>query len=267
MHIANTTWNAVAFLALVALPSVEAQAQTVTYHFTGTRVSGSPELGDSVAGTIVLVPSAVPTVDFPILGGQIKFWYDGGFSVDLATEAGFVGGTETWGGSPEEFRYTFFWDGDEPEIPVNETGIVSQFFDGDYLAGIAVYSGSSTVGDALASMPNPWDPFAAEYQVVEIGFYRFSTGEEFTSFFQLDTFVASPPNIIIDGCDTGIEDFTYQGQLVSALLAECAVGVENHGQYASCVAHLTNELKQAGLLTGEQKGVIQSCAAQSSIGK
>jgi len=31
------------------------------------------------------------------------------------------------------------------------------------------------------------------------------------------------------------------------------------------VAHLTNELKKAGIITGAQKGTIQSCAAGASI--
>ena len=36
---------------------------------------------------------------------------------------------------------------------------------------------------------------------------------------------------------------------------------ENHGAFVSCVADLTNSLKKAGALSGQQKGAIQSCAA------
>ncbi len=72
--------------------------------------------------------------------------------------------------------------------------------------------------------------------------------------------------IIIDGIDTGINDFQYQGKLVSQHLADCAAA-KNHGDYVSRVAKLTNALKKAGLLTGNQKGIIMDAAAKSSYGK
>ena len=48
-------------------------------------------------------------------------------------------------------------------------------------------------------------------------------------------------------------------------IAECSDNASNHGDFVSCVAHLTNEWKHAGLITGQEKGSIQSCAAQSNI--
>ena len=45
----------------------------------------------------------------------------------------------------------------------------------------------------------------------------------------------------------------------------CADGAENHGEFVSCVSHLTNGLKPR-VLSGAEKGAIQSCAARSSIG-
>jgi hypothetical protein len=39
----------------------------------------------------------------------------------------------------------------------------------------------------------------------------------------------------------------------------------NHGKFVSCVAHATNALKKLKMITGAQKGQIQSCAAQSPI--
>ena len=46
---------------------------------------------------------------------------------------------------------------------------------------------------------------------------------------------------------------------------QCANAVNNHGAFVSCVAHLTNELKKGGTITGQQKDAIQSCAAQANI--
>lgn len=40
----------------------------------------------------------------------------------------------------------------------------------------------------------------------------------------------------------------------------------NHGQYTSCVAAATNSMVNAGVITGAQKGVLQSAAGQSSCG-
>lgn len=73
---------------------------------------------------------------------------------------------------------------------------------------------------------------------------------------------AMQTKIIIDGCDTGITDKIYDGKLVSDWIEECAASAKNHGKFVSCVAHLTNDLKRAGFITGSEKGAIQSCAGQ-----
>ena len=71
--------------------------------------------------------------------------------------------------------------------------------------------------------------------------------------------------IVIHGCDTGVDDRPYNGSSISALIEGCASGAANHGAYVSCVAERTNELKKAGIISGEEKGALQSCAAQASI--
>ena len=74
------------------------------------------------------------------------------------------------------------------------------------------------------------------------------------------------PTVVIDGCDTGVENVVLaNGCTISDLIAECAAGASNHGQFVSCVAHLTNDLKAQGIITGRQKGVIQRCAARADI--
>jgi hypothetical protein len=72
--------------------------------------------------------------------------------------------------------------------------------------------------------------------------------------------------LVIDGCDTGVRDqLLDDGSLISEKIAECAAGAHNHGQFASCVARLTNDLKRADIITGQEKGAIESCAAQADI--
>mgnify|MGYP001103425697 FL=1 len=67
--------------------------------------------------------------------------------------------------------------------------------------------------------------------------------------------------IIIDGCDSGIANQPLDGGTMNDLIANCAADAANHGAFVSCVSHLTNLWKQAGLINGQAKGAIQRCAA------
>jgi hypothetical protein len=77
------------------------------------------------------------------------------------------------------------------------------------------------------------------------------------------TISALDSTILLEGQDAGCS-------LVEVLgdgLDNCEAIAKNHGKYVSCVARLTNYYKKRKLLTGAEKGYIQSCAAQSDIGK
>ncbi len=69
--------------------------------------------------------------------------------------------------------------------------------------------------------------------------------------------------------DTGIDDYTFEdGSTITDKIQDCFLeNSKNHGQYVRCVAHLTNQLVRDGIITGEEKGVIMSIAAQTDIGK
>ena len=88
----------------------------------------------------------------------------------------------------------------------------------------------------------------------------------------------------IDGNLDGVEDTTFTfgrcttnepNVLLSngATLADqarvwyrdCSGNVKNHGQFVSCVAKTTNGAKSSGLISGAQKGAVQSCAAQLGV--
>jgi hypothetical protein len=72
--------------------------------------------------------------------------------------------------------------------------------------------------------------------------------------------------VVIDGCNSGIPNTLFAtGWTIADLVAACAEGASNHGHFVCCVAHLTNDLKKAGTITGQQKSAIQSCAAQADI--
>lgn len=73
-------------------------------------------------------------------------------------------------------------------------------------------------------------------------------------------------DVVIDGCDSGVADVVLPGgSTLSDLIADCAEEATNHGQFVSCVAHLTNDLKKNGIITGQQKAALQRCAAQADI--
>jgi hypothetical protein len=72
--------------------------------------------------------------------------------------------------------------------------------------------------------------------------------------------------VVIDGCDSGVKNALFPtGCTISDRVGVCAVGAKNHGKFVSCVAKLTNELKKSKVISGRQKGAIQSCAAQADI--
>ncbi len=48
-------------------------------------------------------------------------------------------------------------------------------------------------------------------------------------------------------------------------IVECCSNARNHGKFVSCVAQLTNDWMMDELITGEEKGAIQSWAAQADI--
>ncbi len=74
--------------------------------------------------------------------------------------------------------------------------------------------------------------------------------------------------VMIDGCDSGVENQPLgEGCKMSDFIAQCAQSEGNHGTFVSCVAHLTNPWKEEGRISGEDKGLLQDCAARSLYGK
>ena len=65
--------------------------------------------------------------------------------------------------------------------------------------------------------------------------------------------------VVINSCDSGVSN--------EVVIAGCSIldGInacptESQGKLSSCVSHLTNSLKDAGIITGKEKGRIQKCA-------
>lgn len=74
------------------------------------------------------------------------------------------------------------------------------------------------------------------------------------------------PTVVIDGCDSGVDNELFDdGCTISDNITELADSSTSHGSFTSAVSHLTNELKKDGVISGKQKGAIQSCAGQADI--
>jgi PA domain len=167
----------------------------------------------------------------------------------------------------------------------------------------SVFSGADALGRALVNAPNPvqpgssishWDPVASRNQLMEPSInadltHSVTSPEDLSLALMRDVgwfadadldgladeVDCSPnsdrrPTVIIDGCDTGVPNTFFlsgpnAGCTISDLIRRCAANAGNHGGFVSCVSHLTNALKKDGLITGNQKGKIMSCAAKAGL--
>ena len=72
-------------------------------------------------------------------------------------------------------------------------------------------------------------------------------------------------HIVIDGCDTYVNNQVIDGYFMQSIIEQCAIGAKNHGKYVSCVAHTCEGWVELGLITQSDQDAILACAAQSGI--
>ena len=66
--------------------------------------------------------------------------------------------------------------------------------------------------------------------------------------------------------NTGVANPMFtNGCTIGDLIANAAAGARNHGGFVSDVAHLLNALRDAEIITNEEKGIIQSAAGRSKL--
>jgi hypothetical protein len=68
--------------------------------------------------------------------------------------------------------------------------------------------------------------------------------------------------VFISSCDSGVPNLSFGECTLADELEKLADGHRNHGQYVSAVAHYLNELRKQGLISNQQKGQIEACAAR-----
>jgi hypothetical protein len=111
--------------------------------------------------------------------------------------------------------------------------------------------------------------FSGDMTKMQVFYGLYGYGATHSVDFKKITVTGCLGTIVIDGCDTGVKDRLVDNgkSSISQKIDKCAESAKNHGEFVSCVAHLTNELQKAGIITGKEKGAIQSCAAQANIPK
>lgn len=163
-----------------------------------------------------------------------------------------------------------------------------------------VFAGADAAGRVLVNAPNPvqsgssishWDPVTFRNQLMEpaingdlthsvqppedltlplfrdIGWFPDADGDGLADD-GLDSCVGSDlsETVVIDGCDTGVANpLSSNGCSLADQIRSCADSASNHGNFVSCVAGLTNALRQQGAISNNDKSAIQSCAANASL--
>lgn len=155
---------------------------------------------------------------------------------------------------------------------------------GTYDIVITLHATSSTTGEAYMTInreqqgfyvPN-WHSgapdlypagmtFSGDMTKMQVFYGLYGYGATHSVSFSNINITGCEKKLVIDRCDTGVLDKIYQGQFISEMIYACAANAKSHGEFISCVAELTNMLKKEGIITGAEKGAIQSCAAQSNL--
>ena len=80
--------------------------------------------------------------------------------------------------------------------------------------------------------------------------------------------LTTPPSatVVIGECNSEVPNPVFPSSCaISDLIAECGEDATKHGRFVRCVFRLTDDLKDAGVITRQQKGAIRKCAAQANI--
>jgi hypothetical protein len=168
---------------------------------------------------------------------------------------------------------------------------------------LSVRAGANANGRALLNAPNPvqpgssishWDPIASRNQLMEpainadlthsvmepedltlaqmrdVGWFADADLDGIADESDCEPQSDLSATITIGGCNSGVPNLLFisgpnAGCTIADLINHIAASATNHGDFVSGVASLTNQLKAQGIITGAQKGAIQSCAAKAAI--
>jgi DNA-binding beta-propeller fold protein YncE len=74
--------------------------------------------------------------------------------------------------------------------------------------------------------------------------------------------------VVIDGSDSGVANKVLNdGSSLTSRIAQCAGTLVSHADFVSSVTRLTNDWRIKGIITAKEADRIESCAANSTIGR
>jgi hypothetical protein len=209
------------------------------------NAAGSPPAGMSGADPTITIPSVRVTLAD---GNTIKANLAGGVNVSLGLDLSVIAGTDRV-------------QGKMMVAALNPVALGSSISHWDTAATRNQLMEPSINNDLTSSVQPPED--LTRPQMVDIGWFSDADGVPDG----LDSCIGSDvrPTVVIGGCDSGVDNVVFtDGCTITDNINGCAAGPRNHGGFVACVSHYTNDLKKAGIITGAQKGAIQSCAARGS---
>lgn len=164
---------------------------------------------------------------------------------------------------------------------------------------LSVRAGADPLGRALLNAPSPvqpgssishFDPLAIPNQLMEpsinsdlthrvsapadlslallrdVGWYKDSDLDQIPDETDCEPNSDLRGTVFVGACDSGVPNTHFtNGCTIADLIRKAASQAKNHGQFVRDVATLTNALVSQGLITGKQKGAIQTCAAQATL--
>jgi hypothetical protein len=99
--------------------------------------------------------------------------------------------------------------------------------------------------------------------LTDVGWYADADGDLVADAQDCNSHSDLRSTIVIGSIDTGVPNQFFPNGCTSAdLIARLAIPGANHGSFVSEVAHLTNEWVETNIVTGQEKGAIQSAAAK-----
>lgn len=275
----KTVYPLAVFLVLVSFVEL-GRAEVITNNFTGTitSVSGtpfglSPSIGQQIQGSFTYDTSQPPAFDTGTVAGYIQSPPSGMSLV--------ISGLTIQSENHNSFQVI----NDDPSPLDNINGFFTPIFAGGVLQpgfSSMSFSLSDFTLTALSSTALPLSLDLASFS--QRGGSIFDEGSGGSLSFSIDSPAGDADGdgvlddedgcpdsnlsvtVIIDGCNSGVSNTLFpSGCTISDGISGCAEGARNHGQFVSCVPHLTKGLKRAGAISGRQKGAIQRCATQADI--
>ena len=212
------------------------------------NVAGAPPAGLGGADPTIVIPSARISLDD---GNKIKAALSGGsVNVTLGVDPTVRSGADRAG------RALLF-----TPVPVQPGSTVSHW---DTIAFPNQLMEPAINNDLTHNVDTPQDLTRA--QLRDVGWYP-DADLDLVADDGADQCLGSDlrTTVIVDQENTGVPNtFFPNGCSISDLIGKCKAGAKNHGAYASCVADLTNTLKTLQVITGAQKGAIQSAVAHDN---